>query len=253
MKEKTIILVSSCDAFEECWKPFEKGIIEQWNDCPYPIYLMTNEKEYVSERLHCLPVGKDLKWASNMRTALAKLPESEWIIYLQEDYWLDRPVNSKAIENHIHYCEEKGIDYLRLAYPFMDGKSEDGVHQENDPQAPYALCLQAALWRREKLMELLVDGWSGWDFELKIRDYLLEKQIPIRCGGLYREQWFEQGLKYVDGTAVRKGCWTRAAIQYLKKHEMEELIPLRKVEGILKTWYCESQLMRWVKSLRQSF
>ena len=39
------VVVSSCDAYSDAWKPFFKLFFKYWSDCPFPIYLVTNTRE----------------------------------------------------------------------------------------------------------------------------------------------------------------------------------------------------------------
>ena len=46
------ILINSCDAYEDIWEPFFRCFSENWPDCPYPIYLNTETKEYNPDYIH---------------------------------------------------------------------------------------------------------------------------------------------------------------------------------------------------------
>src|SRR5437773_912082 len=40
------ILVSSFDGYSDCWGPVCHGFTKYWPNCPYPVLLMTNEKDH---------------------------------------------------------------------------------------------------------------------------------------------------------------------------------------------------------------
>ena len=46
MLQNTALLVSSCDKYSDCWDPFFKLLSIYWKDLEYPVYLITEEKEY---------------------------------------------------------------------------------------------------------------------------------------------------------------------------------------------------------------
>lgn len=224
------IIVNSCDAFADCWKPFIHSIKKEWSDCPWPVYIISNNKEIdTPEGIKFLKVGEDRKFASNLKKALSSI-DSKYIIYLQEDYFLNRKVNQKAIESHIEYCIQHDVDYMRLGMPFIKGDVENTIYSTNKLTDKYALCLQAAIWKKETLESLLFDGWSGWDFEYKIQRYAIENNIDLKILGL-NQKYDAKGINYVTGTAVRKGRWTQSGYQYLKDEGFSELTLLRGCEG----------------------
>ena len=226
------IIVNSCDAFADCWRPFIHSVNKEWGDCPWPVYIISNNKEIeTTERIKFLKVGEDKKFASNLKKALSVI-DSQYIIYLQEDYFLNQKVDQKAIEDHIVYCIEHDVDYMRLGMPFIKGDVENTIYSTNKLTDKYALCLQAAIWKKETLESLLFDGWSGWDFEYKIQRYAMENNMDLNILGLNQKYNFK-GINYVEGTAVRKGRWTNGGYKYLIDEGFTELILLRGREGRL--------------------
>lgn len=224
------IIVNSCDAFSDCWMPFIHSIKKEWSDCPWSVYIISNNKEIETpEGIAFIKVGEDKKFASNLKKALSVI-DSKYIIYLQEDYFLNRKVIQKAIESHIEYCIQHDVDYMRLGMPFIKGDVENTIYNTNRLTDKYALCLQAAIWKKSTLESLLFDGWSGWDFEYKIQRYAMENNMNLKILGL-RSEYSSMGINYVTGTAVRKGRWTQSGYQYLKDEGFENIIPMRGIEG----------------------
>lgn len=224
------IIVNSCDAFSDCWMPFIHSIKKEWSDCPWSVYIISNNKEIETpEGIAFIKVGEDKKFASNLKKALSVI-DSKYIIYLQEDYFLNRKVNQKAIESHIEYCIQHDVDYMRLGMPFIKGDVENTIYSTNKLTDKYALCLQAAIWKKETLESLLFEGWSGWDFEYKIQRYAIENNMDLKILGLNKKN-SAMGINYVTGTAVRKGKWTLSGYEFLKKEGYEDIIPKRGKEG----------------------
>ena len=84
------IVVSSCDAFFDAWRPFVFFFRKHWSDCPFPIFLIVNRLRVRSNFLQPITVGPDRDWASNMQVALAQITQP-YVLYLQEDYFLNGP------------------------------------------------------------------------------------------------------------------------------------------------------------------
>jgi hypothetical protein len=230
-----VVVISSCDAFADCWRPLLFSLDRFWPDCPWNIYVVSNTKELAHSKVRFLKVGEDLGWASNLKTAL-KAVDCDWVIYLQEDYWLTRTVNTSALCQHLKYCAENGVDYLRLSYPYFDQYAiDDTCYAESPVGKRYRLCLQAAIWHREALQACLIDGWTGWDFEYKLESFLKSEKIAINSLVLQTSAVSVQGFEYVSGTAVRKGRWTVPAVRFLETHGYDDLIGAREVEGSILT------------------
>lgn len=232
---KTAIVISSCDAFEDCWQPLLSSLEQYWSDCPWDIYMISNYKEITDPKVNFIKVGKDLNWASNLKKAISTI-EVDWIIYLQEDFWLTNKVDSELLEQHIKYCIANKVDYLRLTFPFFDKFAVDDTAYSQIPEGVrYRLCLQAAIWNKNALNHCLIDGWTGWDFEYNLEKYLTQNDIKIKSLVITSKDMPLKGIEYVGGTAVRKGRWTISATKYLKEHNFTGLLPQRKVEGIVLT------------------
>lgn len=224
------IIVSSCDFFKDCWAPFILSIQTYWADCPYPIYILSNNDEIETPKgFSFIKVGEDKMFASNLHAALNQI-EEEYVIYLQEDYWLNKKVDNKAIAEHLTYTVENNIDYLRLTFPYLDGEDVGYRYKKHSLHQRYAICLQAAIWRRTTLIGLLREGDSGWDFEYKIQQHAIASHIYINALGIKKE-FADTGINYVRGTAVRKGRWTIEGCQFLKDNGFSELLDKRGCEG----------------------
>lgn len=227
----TAIIVNSCDAFSDCWRPFIHSVRKYWNDCPWPVYIISNNNSISTpEGISFIKIGEDKKFASNLKKAIEAI-DSEYIIYLQEDYFLNKNVDQKSIEQHLLYCKQNNVDYMRLGMPFIKGEPVE-CYSANKLTDKYALCLQAAIWKRSTLRSLLFEGWSGWDFEYKIQDYAIKQGMDIKIFGL-RKECNEKGINYVTGTAVRKGKWTRSGYDFLKDEGFVTEIPKRGKEGYI--------------------
>ncbi len=225
-----VVVVSSCDFFKDCWEPFIYSIKKFWTDCPYPIYIVSNNESIDTPAgISFIKVGDDKKFASNLRAAINQI-DADYIIYLQEDYWLNKRVNNDDIARHLEYCIMHQIDYLRLTSPFLNGTYVSDCYKKYTLEQRYAICLQAAIWKRGTLIALLREGDSGWDFEYKIQQYAIQSHIVVDALGIKKE-YADSGINYVRGTAVRKGLWTIEGYQFLKENGFSSLLSRRGREG----------------------
>ena len=207
--ETIAIVVSSVDKYEACWEPFCSGLRKYWPEHFQPVYFITNQK--TSPYGQSIRVGSDRGWADNLRLALEQISE-EYILYTQEDYWIDRPVNDLAIRDYVQVLQSGQADYIRL-YPApppelsFPGDDRLGVL---GPEAEYRASLQMALWRKSSLLALLKPGETPWQFEVegsRRRSVYANRFLCVRKKAY--------GVNYVF-TAVVNGEWSPLAFQYAR-------------------------------------
>lgn len=223
--EAMTILVSSCDAFSDCWAPFLYAMHQVWPDCPYQVCIISNTKPVEGGIL----VGEDKHWGSNLQKALLSI-DDDYILYLQEDYWLTTPVSNSFISEQLQYCKSKGLDCLRITFPWMDKYKIDDLHALSPESEPYAVCLQAAIWKKSSLENVVKDGMTGWVFEDLFNTHKdhLNLKVEVLLESVSRKQFH-----YVD--AVRKGRWTQIGIKWLKRNGFSDLVSSREKEGVFYT------------------
>ena len=236
---KTIVLISSCDGFLDCWEPMIYSIKKHWPDCPFPIYFVSNYKSSPEKTVTFLKVGKDLGFASNLKNAL-KMVDCEYVIYLQEDYFIDNAIDNFSIMNHIQHCKDNNIDLLKIDdYTVLRDnlRIKDTIYCENPIDIKYSLDTSAAIWKKSLLEQVCLEGYSGWDFERKIVPYIQAAGIKINSEIIHSSLFPQKGIKYVKYTAVTRGRWTRDGVRFLRENGFDNIISNRKVEGKLSAFF----------------
>ncbi len=207
------VVVSSCDAFFDCWQPFAFFLHKFWPDCPFPVYLVINELKIKSKTIHPIGVGSDRGWASNMQRALAQIT-TPYVLYLQEDYLLTAPVHRQQLADDFAYA----IEHDAASFCFY-GRSEleQNFEQINErfgvvPQdSDGRTRLQGTLWKRDVLASALRPGETAWNMEARASE---------RTRGLL-------SLSYVGNqkgpipylmSAITRGLWTADAIALCQQH-----------------------------------
>ena len=223
------IIVSSCDKFKDCWHPFIFAFNKAWPDCRYNKFIISNYETIDDSDFRFLQIGEDRQWGDNLTIGLQLVP-NEFVLYLQEDYWLDVPINSSFIDEQLDYCVNNNLDYLRLTFPWSDKNQTDNSHALSPSSQPYGICLQAAIWRKSFLLSLIKPGLSGWDFE-DLCNHLGSTDFNSQ---VLLEDVSRREFHYID--AVRKGRWTRIGDKWLKNNNFEETLNLRQQEGLVLTY-----------------
>ncbi len=207
------ILVSSCDAFFDAWKPFAEFCAKFWRDCPLEIFLLTNHLAITSRKIQPLAVGADRGWSSNLLAALDRVPHP-YVLYFQEDYFLTDFVRQEQLANDFAEMIDSGADSLcfRARTGFDQGfrplNNRFGVVPlDSDGRTR----CQVTLWKKSALQSILCAGETAWNFEargssrtqtMQILSYLRRENTPV---------------PYLM-SAISRGLWMPDAIALCREH-----------------------------------
>lgn len=238
---KRVIVISTRDLYGDCWKPLLLSFKQQWPDCPYPIYMITNNKDVDDEMVTTIKVGEHKGWGSNTKKALSQI-DCDYLLYLQEDFFLVDKVNTDGVRENFEFCESNQVDYLRVMEPFKDNYPYQGnLSYCEDAEVTLkfhkrALNLMAVIWKKDALLKMCVEGWTGWDYERKNLTYLKENNIQLKKLVINSKVDNRLGLPVMESTGIRKGLWTREGYEYLMRNGFVKEAHGRKVESHFITW-----------------
>ncbi|RCJ25515.1 hypothetical protein A6770_27665 [Nostoc minutum NIES-26] len=216
------ILVNSTDSFEDCWQAFFTLFSIYWPNCPHPIVLNTETKcfSYPGLNIQCSQIGsnesgKRLSWSDCLIRCLDKI-DSKYILYLQEDYFLNDYVNTDVIYDFLQIMEREGYSHIRLKATLANNPHEPSSKYPQLWKIPqrsnYRIGLQAGLWLKDQLKFYLKPNETGWEFERwgsrrarKINDSFFcensdyfkrqNKDIfPYYPTGIVKGKWFEPAV-----------------------------------------------------------
>jgi hypothetical protein len=221
MKHSLTIVVCSCDAYSDLWRPFFTLFFRHWPDCPWNVVLMSNESQFDHPLVETVCVGQLGSWSSELRAVLSRVPSSH-VLLLLDDFFLRTHVNQAQIELCFQELVERNGNMLRLhprPGPDIRLPDEDLVGLVA-VGAPYRVSTQSAIWRKTALESLLVDGESIWEFEAlgsRRSDaldgfYAMRKAVmPYRHHVVERGKWFRWEAKRYSQMDI--GCdFSRRAV-----------------------------------------
>ncbi len=201
------VVVSSCDAFFDAWRPFTFFFRKFWSDCPFPIHLIVNRLRVHSNLIHPVAVGPDRGWATNMQIALQEIKESH-ILYMQEDYFLKAPVDrAQLAEDFAYSFAHNAASFCfygrsQLEADFRPINQRYGVvPRDSDGRTR----CQVTLWKRDVFASALRSGETAWNMEARgserTRDNLTisyarpdSGAIPYLMSGISRGLWMPQAI-----------------------------------------------------------
>lgn len=228
------IVVNSTDSHADCWEPFFYLLKKHWKDALPPIVLITDFKSIgiPGVNLVCTQcgrrAGRRIPWGEAVLDALNYV-STDLLLYLQEDYFLDAPVNVDRLRQCVELFASREVSTVRLvevceAIPFLSYSAypgQVGVFEVTD-FASYKVSLQAAIWRKSALAELVRTKDSPWDFERYARFRQLTashgKALCIEMNNVKRQTVFP--LSYLV-TALIRGQWHTAVPSLLGREAIE--------------------------------
>lgn len=226
MNTKLTILVNTTDSFSDVWPAFFKLFAENWPDCPHQIVLNTESAEYSYPNLNivCSKVGLgqksiNLTWSTCLMRCLESI-QTDTLLYLQEDYFLNRPVRFDLIDHYVNLLVQKDLHNIRLmecsgAGPWIPTENE--YLWEVDLKSNYRISLQAGIWNTKILKSLLLKHETPWQFEIWGTKRIQNQKYRIYCINRDKFSGPETQIVPYQPTGIIRGKWNRDAVYDLFK------------------------------------
>ena len=213
--DRIALVISSCDDFCDTWRPFACFFAKFWPDCPFATFLIVNKFPVISDLFEPIAVGADRGWASNFRYALRRI-EQQYVLYLQDDYFIERPVDTQRILEDCAWCIGHGVDSLCFsAYPqpqpgFVAVTERFGrAPRDSDGRTR----CQFTLWKKSALLQVLREGETAWEMEargsqrtraMEVMVYTSVANAPMRYlwSAIVRGLWAPEALAMCEAQGI---------------------------------------------------
>ena len=169
MDERCTVLVSSCDAYSDVWKPFFTLLTKNWQ-MEYPVRLLTETKDF-SYPLKDFRVIKAAEgaaastWSARLIYALEQI-KTPYVLLLLEDFFLTAPVDEEGLEKCIGWLKEDNDAVCFSFYPTTGNEKARYEGFDRRPQTGlYRFNAQAGLWRTKELESFLDPKEDAWQWE----------------------------------------------------------------------------------------
>lgn len=162
----TALVVLSCDGYSDLWEPFFKALFLNWKDCPFNIYLVSNTKKYKDDRVTTLLSGDDNDWSSTLRKCINEIKEDNLLFFL-EDVFIKTKVDNRIVDLAYSFFINNNLEYLRLRPSPRPDVKYNKQFGNILPSSMYRTSLFASFWKKNVFLDILKDGESAWEFELK--------------------------------------------------------------------------------------
>lgn len=203
------VVVSSCDAYEECWMPWDKLQRKYWPDARAVIITETARGLEPSPTAHgfmaAIVTVNNPTWTIRMREALKKISD-EFIIFMCEDHFIRQEVDTERVMYALRQIKKnKKAAAFNFELTYRDVETtEIPEFGRQLPRQIYNHSCQPSLWRRTALIRELekVDG-TAQEWELTPDDGEFEYFINTGTDII--------NVGYRDGIwmGIRNGKWVQ--------------------------------------------
>jgi hypothetical protein len=228
MKLDLTILVSSTDAYADCYEPFFRLFARYWPGLTAPVVLITEEKNYVCPYRDVTVFrtaeghgSRQPTWGWNLRRCLESL-DTELVLYLGVDSFLTAPVDDGIIEEFAGYMTETSWTHEFTMHIGLCPRSSHGpLHLteypllwEVDRQARYRFSLVPGLWNRKDFLRYVRASDNPWQFEES--SHIRARRTPKRVLTVNRHVFRPDGKLIYPFSApaggLIRGKWDRGSV-----------------------------------------
>lgn len=255
------ILVNSCDAYSDLWKPFFRILWDKWPEShDKMIYLNTESKQFIDEgfnikTLNLLPgKSEDTSWGERLLDAVNRV-ESKYILMLLEDFFLESKVDNEKVEEAMEIIKKNEkiasicfMTTLEMKEANIRETPEYKNYMMREKKVHYTLNASPTLWRKETLKTYTLKNDNPWVWERfgSIRtwyssDLFLAKKVNCSEVFVYDAK---------RGGAVHRGKWVGCCVRPILK-ELKMDIDLNK-RGVVEDWTLNPVVYQ-KKSLKRMF
>jgi len=231
---ENIVIVNSCDGYEDVWDLFFCAFREYWPDCKYQVVLNTESKQRdiagINVRINNLKSMSDRKlWGKRLRQTIESC-NSEYVLMLYDDFILEGPVSEQKISRCMQSLSENPdiAAFYFLNVPVnknIDDGRFDGF--ELMPKtADYKLNSAPALWRRERLLAYIEDNDNPWAWEYFGSYRAYNNTDLFYCAKRGAEDVYP--YNYVMGGAIYRGRWVgKVVLPLIEKYGLDTDVSVR--------------------------
>ncbi len=221
------VVFQTCDNFADCWLPFFSLFQRYWPDCPCQIVMSTESRSFTFPGLDIRPFlaarsgARSMDWSDRLRACLETIRTS-FVFHIQDDYFLQNPVDSRLIAEALVVMKEEGLTHVGLT-PFGPRGRLRSTKREWLCETPrlcaYRVNTQVGLWNRKDYMDYLQPGESCWQFE--ILGSWRSRGRPHRFANINPQLFRAKPPVDYIGTGILKGRWHPAMPALFQSHDLD--------------------------------
>jgi hypothetical protein len=173
-KIQVALVVHTCDRYQFLYEGFSFFFSKYWDfniDCNY--YFVT-EKEMVSVAGFENVRSGSGEWSDRLRHTLTNIIKEDYVLYLQEDMWLNKKINATFFNQLFDLTAQNDWQQVKLHSSNVYQTAESTVFIEgfnvakvDNKASDYLMSHQVTLWNKDFLVQQLHRGEHPWRNERK--------------------------------------------------------------------------------------
>lgn len=207
------IIVTTHNAYMWALQPFAYLFNTYWSEQQQITALVESQPSFplpLNFKTHVIDVDGEgwpkKRWTDGLIKYLHSVKE-QYIVILLEDYWLNRQVDIAGIGTFHEYMTfhprvvrfDLTMDRLYAGgpnWPHYDPAYDRYGHYDimNRPGTEYQMSLQAGMFNKGLLLEILQPGWSPWEVELSGTNVINESEDYVVLGVRQNPVSYTNGL-----------------------------------------------------------
>ncbi|WP_316815888.1 hypothetical protein [Pedobacter nyackensis] len=172
-KNNIALIVHTCDRYELLYKGFEYFFQKNWDfEIPVTYYFATEELSVDVKNFKNIKSGKG-EWSNRLVNLLDQI-EEDYVIYFQEDMWLNKPVDKdvfielfeKTLANKWQLVKLNSSDVFKTTATgnFIKGFN---ISKLDNKESRFLMSHQVSLWNKAFFKEQLKPNEHPWRNERK--------------------------------------------------------------------------------------
>jgi len=170
MTSKTAVIVNSCDEYWVLWEAFFTLFRKFWSDCPFKIYLFSQNPERFKGVKPLIRKGK--WWSNAYKKALENIPE-KYFIWADESGMFTEKIETQRVIDYIDILKQENLVGIHFN-AFTRNENKENFETPNKLWAElvtmrgdnYSICLQPSCWNKEKFIKYINKNETIWEMEI---------------------------------------------------------------------------------------
>lgn len=231
------LLVNTCDTYHDVLSLFFAAFEEHWPECPYPVYVNTENKPLTlnsARVLYSKSSRSEIRWGERLRDSLAEI-NAEYVLMVYDDFILEAPPSTQEMCRAVAFLESRpraGVVYLidtRLPTDLTSGPY--GYRRIRDRE-DYILNSAPGIWRKSVLQRFTASVDNPWAWEVfgsyrthrsGVEFYVLPASTPDAFP-----------FNHSKGGAIYRGLWVREVVEAkLSKYGLD-------INPLIRGYYSDS-------------
>ena len=157
MENEYIVLISSCQKYDDLWYPHVDLMNKNWKERKGKAFIISdsNNNQLFFLNVDVLTFG-NVEVPKRIKSFLENV-DSKYILLTLDDYFLTKPIDENEIGDAISFMDSNNIDYLRLYKHPIEHKAvrENKEFKWIKYNDNYKVNLYPGIWRRDFLLYTL--------------------------------------------------------------------------------------------------